>query len=76
MNHSTLLSIMTDMPTWADYGVKIISLIIILFIIKSLLGIVYIPENQTGVVIKKFVLFGENKNLPEGRIIATKGEAG
>jgi len=27
-------------------------------------------------VTKKFVLFGANRELPDGRIIATKGEAG
>lgn len=42
----------------------------------QLLGIVIIPEDKIGLVTKKFVLFGENKELPDGRIIATKGEAG
>ena len=42
----------------------------------QLLGIVFIPEDKIGLVTKKFVLFGENKALPDGRIIATKGEAG
>lgn len=42
----------------------------------QLLGIVFIPEDKVGLVTKKFVLFGENKELPDGRIIATKGEAG
>jgi uncharacterized membrane protein YqiK len=40
------------------------------------MGIVVIPENRIGLVTKKFVLVGENKELPEGRIIATNGEAG
>lgn len=42
----------------------------------QLLGIVFIPEDKVGLVTKKFVLFGENRELPDGRIIATKGEAG
>lgn len=42
----------------------------------QLLGIVFIPEDKVGLVTKKFVLFGDNKELPDGRIIATKGEAG
>jgi len=42
----------------------------------QLLGIVFIPEDKVGLVTKKFVLFGENRDLPDGRIIATKGEAG
>lgn len=37
---------------------------------------VIVPENKVGLVTKKFVLFGSNKELPDGRIIATKGEAG
>ncbi|MBS1614273.1 MAG: flotillin family protein [Bacteroidetes bacterium] len=41
-----------------------------------LFGIVIVPEDRIGLVTKKFVLFGENKQLPEGRIIATRGEAG
>ncbi len=35
-----------------------------------------IPEDKIGLVTKKFVLFGTDKELPDGRIIATKGEAG
>jgi len=41
-----------------------------------MLGIIVIPEDRIGLVTKKFVLVGENRQLPEGRIIATKGEAG
>ena len=42
----------------------------------QLMGIVMIPEDKIGLVTTKFVLFGPNKELPDGRIIATKGEAG
>jgi uncharacterized membrane protein YqiK len=41
-----------------------------------LFGIVIIPEDRIGLVTKSFVLFGEHKQLPEGRFIATRGEAG
>jgi uncharacterized membrane protein YqiK len=37
---------------------------------------VIVPEDKIGLVTKKFVLFGPNKELPDGRIIATLGEAG
>lgn len=37
---------------------------------------VIVPEDKIGLVTKKFVLFGAYKSLPDGRIIATKGEAG
>jgi uncharacterized membrane protein YqiK len=46
------------------------------FILRVFLGMVIVPENKIGLVTKKFVLFGNNKGLPDGRIIATKGEAG
>jgi len=41
-----------------------------------LFGIVIVPEDKIGLVTKKFVLFGKNKELAPGRIIATNGEAG
>lgn len=37
---------------------------------------VIVPEDKIGLVTKKFVLFGSNKELPDGRIVATLGEAG
>lgn len=42
----------------------------------QVLGIVIVPENRIGLVTKKFVLFGANKQIPSGRIIALNGEAG
>ncbi len=41
-----------------------------------LLGIAVIPEDSIGIVNRKFVLWGSNKSLPDGKIIALKGEAG
>lgn len=46
------------------------------YILRFLCGMVIVPEDKIGLVTKKFVLFGENKELPDGRIIATLGEAG
>jgi uncharacterized membrane protein YqiK len=37
---------------------------------------VIIPENKIGLITKKFVLFGANKSLPDGKIIALNGEPG
>lgn len=54
----------------------ILSLLLYKFILRFLFGMVIVPEDRIGLVTKKFVLFGENKELPDGRIIATKGEAG
>lgn len=45
-------------------------------IIFRLFGVIIVPEDRIGLVTVKFVLYGEHKKLPEGRIIATKGEAG
>ena len=46
------------------------------FILRVFCGMVIVPENRIGLVTKKFVLVGANRELPDGRIIATKGEAG
>jgi uncharacterized membrane protein YqiK len=45
-------------------------------LIFRILGIIIVPEDKIGLVTKKFVLFGANKELPPGRIIAIDGEAG
>lgn len=46
------------------------------FILRFLFGMVIVPEDRIGLVTKRFVLFGEFRELPDGRIIATRGEAG
>lgn len=45
-------------------------------ILRLVFGMVIVPENKIGLITKKFVLFGANRSLPDGRIVATKGEAG
>ena len=45
------------------------------FVLRVFFGMVIIPEDKIGLVTKKFVLVG-NKSLPDGRIIASDGEAG
>lgn len=45
-------------------------------LIMRLFGIVIIPDDCIGLVTKKFVLFGAHRELPAGKIIALKGEAG
>jgi uncharacterized membrane protein YqiK len=56
--------------------ITILSLIFYKYILRFLFGMVIVPEDKIGLVTKKFVLFGENKELPDGRILATLGEAG
>ena len=56
--------------------VVVLCIILYKFILRFLFGMVIVPEDKIGLVTKRFVLFGEHKELPDGRIIATKGEAG
>ncbi len=56
-------------------GVPLFILLFYKFILRVFFGLVIVPEDKIGLVTKKFVLFGQQE-LPEGRIIATKGEAG
>lgn len=39
-------------------------------------GVIIIPQDSIGIVNKRWVLFGKNRTLPDGAIIALKGEAG
>lgn len=45
------------------------------FVLRVFFGMVIVPDDRIGLVVKKYVLSG-NKRLPDGRIIATNGEAG
>jgi uncharacterized membrane protein YqiK len=56
-------------------GVPLFLLLFYKFILRVFFGLVIVPEDRIGLVTKKFVLIGKQE-LPEGRIIATKGEAG
>jgi uncharacterized membrane protein YqiK len=56
-------------------GIVLFVLLFYKFILRVFFGLVIVPEDRIGLVTKKFVLFGKQE-LPEGRIIATEGEAG
>lgn len=56
-------------------GIPLFILLFYKFILRVFFGLVIVPEDKIGLVIKKFVLFGRQQ-LPEGRIIASNGEAG
>lgn len=45
-------------------------------LVLRIFGVVIIPEDSIGIVNKRFVLVGKNRTLPDGEIIALKGEAG
>jgi uncharacterized membrane protein YqiK len=54
----------------------VLSFLFYKFVLRVFFGMVIVPEDRIGLVTKKFVLFGADRSLPDGRIIATKGEAG
>jgi uncharacterized membrane protein YqiK len=56
-------------------GIPLFILLFYKFILRVFFGVVIVPEDKIGLVTKKFVLFGKQE-LPEGRIVATEGEAG
>ncbi|HNP32888.1 MAG TPA: SPFH domain-containing protein [Flavobacterium sp.] len=56
--------------------VLVLAIVLYKFVLRVFFGMVIVPEDKIGLVTKKFVLFGADKSLPDGRIIATKGEAG
>ncbi len=56
-------------------GIPLFCLLFYKFILRVFFGVVIVPEDRIGLVTKKFVLFGKQQ-LPEGRILATDGEAG
>ncbi len=66
--------------SWLSSYWWILALVAVLACYKLILrlafGMVIIPDNSIGLVKKKFVLFGTHRQLPPGKIIALKGEAG
>ena len=56
--------------------IPIVASLIMYKLVFRLFGVIIVPEDQIGLITKKFVLFGKDKSLPDGRIIATNGEAG
>jgi uncharacterized membrane protein YqiK len=56
-------------------GIPLLCILLYRLILRVFFGLVIVPEDRIGLVTKKFVLVGKQA-LPEGRIIATEGEAG
>lgn len=54
----------------------LLALVFYKFVLRVFFGMVMIPEDKVGLVTKKFVLFGGNKTLPNGKIVALNGESG
>jgi uncharacterized membrane protein YqiK len=57
-------------------GAIVLCVVMYKFILRVFFGLVIVPEDKIGLVTKKFVLFGEHKELTGDRIIAVNGEAG
>lgn len=61
-------------------GVVVLALLVALIgmykLILRVFGVVIIPKDTIGIVNKKFVLLGGNRTMPDGEVIALKGEAG
>jgi uncharacterized membrane protein YqiK len=53
----------------------IIILVMYKFVLRVFFGMIIVPDDRIGLVIKKYALSG-SKRLPDGRIIAINGEAG
>jgi uncharacterized membrane protein YqiK len=45
-------------------------------VLRVFFGTVIVSQDEIGIVNKKWVLFGKNRTLPDGAIIALSGEAG
>lgn len=61
---------------WLLWLVPLVVAIVVYKQVLRIFGVWIIPDDSIGMVTKKFVLFGSNKELPPGKIIALKGEAG
>ena len=69
----------TTISTILSYSWLVIPLLLVIgykWTLRVLFGMIIIPEDKIGLVTKKFVLFGPNKQLPDGKIIALNGEPG
>ena len=70
------------MDVFLNHKYLVISLLAVVVIaachrlIFWLLGVIMVSDDSLGVITKKFVLFGDNRRLPDGKIIALHGEAG
>ena len=53
----------------------VVVLLLYKFVLRVFFGMVIVPDDRIGLVIKKYALTGE-KRLPDGRIVAINGEAG
>lgn len=68
-----------SLSPYAPLIIGVIALVMLVLLWKQVLkvfGIIIVPDDCIGTVTKKFVIFGKNKELPDGQIVALNGEAG
>lgn len=64
------------LSSWGWVPLLVIAFVLYKWVLRFLFGMVIVPQDRIGLVTKKYVLMGPDRSLPDGRIIATKGEAG
>jgi uncharacterized membrane protein YqiK len=69
-------NVLNLMASYWWIGALVVCVVMYKFILRVFFGLVIVPEDKIGLVTKKFVLFGEHKELTGDRIIAVNGEAG
>ena len=67
---------MTTVLSYSWILIPALAILFYKFTLRVFFGMVIIPEDKLGLITKKFVLFGENKSLPDGKIVALNGEPG
>ncbi len=73
------LTSLSDLPvSWLVVAILIIVVMLLsgYKLLLRMLGVYIIPNDQIGLVTKKFVLLGSHRELPPGKIVALQGEAG
>src|SRR5579864_7184570 len=61
---------------WLVWGVFALIGFTAIFFGGRIVGVVVVPQDSIAIVNKRFALTGANRRLPDGRLIALKGEAG
>jgi len=69
-------NVLNLMASYWWIGALVLCVVLYKLILRVFFGLVIVPEDKIGLVTKKFVLFGEHKELTGDRIIAVNGEAG
>src|SRR5262249_57391124 len=70
--HSKTMENFGNVTSWLGSHWWLIAVVLFLLLYKwtfRLFGVVIITQSSIGIVNKKFVLFGSNRALPDGRII-------